>query len=176
MQAWMIKPMRGKCPPISAGGFTLVELMITMAILGIITSIAMFSYQDYIKQGRRTEAVTNLTQLGMLVEQNRALYGTYCHPDPSEGCGAYSYSESDAGVPAAGNEIGPGKDYLSGFRPKQATTGAAVRYTYTVTVTTNGYDLTAAPVASRNAPDETLALDEEGVKKETVGTTTTYGW
>lgn len=162
--------------PEAAAGFTLVELVITVAILGILTSIAAVSYQDYIKRGRKSEAVTNLTQMGMLIEQHRSLYGTYCLSGCSSGNETYSYSESDAGTPAAGNSMGSGKSYLSGFRPKQATTGAAVRYTYTAVVNNDTYDLTATPVASRNAPDETLSLDEEGVKKETVGSTVTYGW
>ena len=162
--------------PAVTGGFTLVELIITIAILGILTSIAMVSYQDYIKRGRKSEAVTNLTQMGMLIEQHRSLYGTYCLSGCSAGSETYTYSESDAGAPAGGNTMGPGKSYLGGFRPKQATTGAAVRYTYTAVVNNDTYDLTAAPVASRNVPEETLSLDETGVKKETVGSTVSYGW
>jgi len=168
--------MNSKQTPASSAGFTLVELIITVAILGILTSIAMVSYQDYIKRGRKTEAVTNLTQMGMLIEQHRSLYGSYCLSGCSSGAETFTYSESDAGVPASGNSMGPGESYLGGFRPKQATTGAAVRYTYTAVVNDATYDLTAAPEASRNVPDQTLALDEEGVKKETVGTTVTYGW
>lgn len=168
--------MKSRKSPTNSAGFTLVELIITVAILGIITTIAMTSYQDYIKRGRKSEAVTNLTQMGMLLEQHRALYGTYCLSGCSSGNETYSYSESDSGTPAAGNGMGAGKSFLSGFRPKQATTGAAVRYTYTAVVNNDTYDLTAAPVASRNVPDETLALDEQGEKKEINGSTVTYGW
>jgi len=36
-------------------GFTLIELMITVAIVAIITTVAYPSYSEYIKRGNRTE-------------------------------------------------------------------------------------------------------------------------
>ena len=74
--------------------------------------------------------------------------------------------------------MGTGENYLSGFRPKQASTGAAVRYNYTAVVSNNTYDLTATGIPARTVPDTFLELDEEGVKKETPngGGTTEFGW
>lgn len=39
-------------------GFTLIELMITVAIIGILASIALFAYQDYIIRAQVSEGVT----------------------------------------------------------------------------------------------------------------------
>jgi len=45
---------------IQKNGFTLIELMITVAILGIIASVALPSYFEHVKRTARTEAITSL--------------------------------------------------------------------------------------------------------------------
>ncbi len=44
-------------------GFTLIELMITVAIVGILSSIAYPSYQNYVRQSYRSDAYNGLTSL-----------------------------------------------------------------------------------------------------------------
>ena len=53
----------------SHNGFTLIELMITVAILGIIASIAIPSYFEHVKRTARTEAITSLLDAANKQEQ-----------------------------------------------------------------------------------------------------------
>lgn len=45
-----------RAPRRPSGGFTLIELMITVAVVAILAAIALPSYQDYIRKSRRADA------------------------------------------------------------------------------------------------------------------------
>lgn len=53
----------------SAAGFTLIELMITVAIIAIIVAVAMPAYQSYTRDARRAAAVSLLADLASRQEQ-----------------------------------------------------------------------------------------------------------
>lgn len=53
-------------------GFTLIEVMITVAIVAILTAIALPSYSAYMTRSHRNDARTALTQAAQFVERFRA--------------------------------------------------------------------------------------------------------
>lgn len=58
-------------------GFTLIELMLVVAIVSILAAIAFPSYLDYLRKGRRADAHTSLMELKMAQEKFRANCTSY---------------------------------------------------------------------------------------------------
>ena len=58
-------------------GFTLMEVMVTVAIVGILAAIAFPSYQDSLRKSRRTDAKNALTQAVANMERYYNQNNTY---------------------------------------------------------------------------------------------------
>jgi len=97
-------------------GFTLIELMITVAIIAILAAIAIPSYSEYVRRGRITEAVSALAGMRVKMEQffqdNRTYLGA-----------------------CAGGTVAPAPGDTTNFHYTCPTLGAT---TYTITATGQG--------------------------------------
>lgn len=58
-------------------GFTLIELMITLAIVAILATIAYPAYTDYVIKSRRVDARSALITASQFLERNYSTQNTY---------------------------------------------------------------------------------------------------
>ncbi|ADV00974.1 type IV pilin protein [Alicycliphilus denitrificans] len=58
-------------------GFTLIELMIVVAVVGILTAIAYPSYTEYVQRGHRADARAGLLQAQQWLERAATATGVY---------------------------------------------------------------------------------------------------
>jgi type IV pilus assembly protein PilE len=91
-------------------GFTLMELMMVVAIIGILAGIALPSYQDYVKKAKLAEGTSALADLRIKMEQfyqdNRSYVNGPCvtAPDTANfGIDCVAPLQNSYTITAAGN-------------------------------------------------------------------------
>lgn len=127
------------------GGFTLIELMIVVVIVGILSAIALPAYQDYVRKSRRAEAISLLLDLQLTEEKYRA-------NNPN-----YASTLSSMGVTST---------YVSGQVDP-------AYYTFGIVATTNSYTITATPQGTQTSDKQygtacsSLTIDQSNTKTPT---------
>ncbi len=117
-------------------GFTLIELMIVVAIIAVLAAIAYPSYQRYVISTKRVDMMTEMHNIASQIESRKLAEGSY----------------SNATV------TGLGGDY-----PAQGTTLYTV--TFTPDPLTSEWAVVATPKSgTQMAADGTLTLNYLGVK------------
>lgn len=60
-----------------SAGFTLIEMMIVVAVIALLAAIALPSYQESVRKSRRADAKAALVQLAQFMERNFSLAQRY---------------------------------------------------------------------------------------------------
>jgi len=131
---------------VAMGGFTLLELMVSAAIIAILAAIAVPSYSTYVKQSRAKGASSDLVAMSLALENDFQKTLTY----PT----AYAASTVIAALPAS-RTGSPANDFAT-WAPAEGA-----YYTYSVISTANSYTVTATATGTGNC---TLSLSNTNVR------------
>jgi type IV pilus assembly protein PilE len=155
----------------STGGFTLVELLVVVAVVAILGAIALPSYSTYVMRSKRADAKTVILQAAQFLERNYTSAGCY-NFTLQTACA--SQSGAAAALPAA----------LAVAPTAAATNPGRTNYKITATLAQQSYSLTATPCGASSAscagfadPDcGALTLDNAGIKTAAGPSTATACW
>lgn len=133
-------------------GFTLIELMVIVTIIGILAAIAYPSYQDSVRKTRRADAQGALMQLNNAMERVFTQSNTYM-----------PVSNAVASKPT----LGAGANNI--FVEQWPRDGTIKYYTLSIpdaTITATTFTLLATPIAGTGqATDGRIELDHTGAKR-----------
>jgi type IV pilus assembly protein PilA len=106
-------------------GFTLIELMIVIAIIGILAAIAIPAYQNYTIRAQVTEGLTLADGWKTAISEYYAQYGTFpsCW-STTGGAGCIAQQGTSAGKYVSGISVVAGGEIVVAYGGPQANTTA----------------------------------------------------
>lgn len=110
-------------------GFTLMELMITVAIIGIIAVVAYPSYQDSVRRTRRADGIAAALALQVAQEKFRGSCPFY-----AQNIG----STNTCGANAGASTVAAGTSSTEGYYTLSIQAGSATGNAYTIVIDPTG--------------------------------------
>ncbi len=143
-------------------GFTLIEMMIVVAIIGILAAISYPSYQQYVIKSKRTDMMSEMQNIASIIESRKLAQGSYSNAlrtgltgnYPKQGTALYNVTVETIIAP-----VSPPPDPPPPLDPL-----------------TSKWIITATPITgTQMANDGTMTINYVGIKCRVIKTINTCG-